>query len=267
MGDLAVAGRNASSTAPSLPRRLPAITLMVFDTRARGRVRKRGERDRAAVQGREEAVQVTWAQILPLAFVMIAGPQIITSFFLATSREWAKASLAFIGGAAIGIATLVTIAYVVGANVKSSGSKHTGTADHVIDSIVLALLLFLAVRAFLKRHESEPPKWMSGLEKERPKGAFLLGLALLSIFPTEIASNIAAGLHISRHDAPWWQCLPFVGLTLLLLAIPSLMVVLLGDRANKVLPKMRDWMNQNSWIVSEIVLAFLVAITVKSLVS
>jgi hypothetical protein len=26
-----------------------------------------------------------WTQILPLAFVMIAGPQIITSFFLATS--------------------------------------------------------------------------------------------------------------------------------------------------------------------------------------
>jgi hypothetical protein len=32
-------------------------------------------------------------------------------------------------------------------------------------------------RAYTKRHETEPPKWMSGLEKERPKGAFLLGLA------------------------------------------------------------------------------------------
>ena len=49
-------------------------------------------------------------------------------------------------------------------------------------------------------------------------------------------------------------CLSFVGLTVLLLAVPSLMVVLLGKRANDILPKMRDWMNQNAWVVSEIVL-------------
>jgi hypothetical protein len=211
---------------------------------------------------------VTWAQVLPLAFVMIAGPQIITSFFLATSENWAKTSLAFIGGAAIGITTVVTIAYIVGSGLKhASGSKHSGTTGHIIDWALLALLLFLAVRAFLKRHESEPPKWMSGLEKERPRGAFLLGLALLSVFPTDIAGNIAVGLHVSRHGAPWWQCLPFVGLTVLLLAIPSLMVVLLGKRANDVLPKMRDWMNQNAWIVSEIVLVFLAVITINSLVT
>lgn len=31
---------------------------------------------------------MTFLEILPLAFVMIAGPQIISSFFLATSRNW-----------------------------------------------------------------------------------------------------------------------------------------------------------------------------------
>ena len=66
---------------------------------------------------------------------------------------------------------------------------------------------------------------------------------------------------------PWCECLPFVGLTLLLLAEPSLMVVVLGKRAKEVLPKMRDWMNRNAWVVSEIVLDFLAAITIKSLVS
>jgi cytochrome c biogenesis protein CcdA len=210
---------------------------------------------------------VTWTQILPLAFVMIAGPQIISSFFLATSESWAKASLAFIAGAALGITTVVSIAYGVGTGLKNAGSKHSGAAGHIIDWIVLALLLFLAARAYLKRHESEPPKWMSGLEKERPKGAFLLGLALLTVFPTDIASNVVAGFHVSRHGAPWWQVLPFIGLTVLLLAVPALMVVLLGKRANEVLPKMRDWMNQNAWVVSEIVLAFLAAITIKSIVS
>lgn len=156
----------------------------------------------------------------------------------------------------------------MGTGIKSAaGSKHSGTVGHIIDAVVLALVVFLAARSYLRRHESKPPKWMRGLEKERPKGAFLLGLALLSLFPTDIASNVAAGLHVSRHGDPWWQCLPFVGLTLLILAVPALMVVLLGKRANEVLPKMRDWMNRNAWVVSEIVLAFLAAITIKSLVS
>jgi len=103
--------------------------------------------------------------------------------------------------------------------------------------------------------------------KERPRGAFLLGLAMLSVYPTDIASNIVAGLHLSRQGAPWWQALPFVGLTLLLLAVPSLIIVLLGKRANDILPKMHDWMNQNSWVVSEIVLIFLAALAIKGLVT
>ena len=34
--------------------------------------------------------------ILPLAFVMIAGPQIISAFFFATSDSWRSSSAAFV---------------------------------------------------------------------------------------------------------------------------------------------------------------------------
>ena len=34
----------------------------------------------------------------------------------------------------------------------------------------------------------------------------------------------------------------------------------LGQRAEKLLPKVRDWMNDNSWVVSEIVLVFFIFI-------
>ena len=33
-----------------------------------------------------------------------------------------------------------------------------------------------------------------------------------------------------------------------------------GQRAETMLPKVRDWMNTNSWIVSEVVLVFFVVI-------
>jgi uncharacterized membrane protein SirB2 len=65
-----------------------------------------------------------------------------------------------------------------------------------------------------------------------------------------------AGGH--RGD-PWWQCFPFVALTLLLLAGPAIVVIFLGQRAHVVLPKSSGWMNHRGWIVNEIVLAFFAA--------
>jgi len=127
------------------------------------------------------------------------------------------------------------------------------------------LLLFLIGRVYLTRHTSEPPKWMSKLQTATAKFAFLLGLALLGVFPTDIAGSTAAGLHVARHDDPWWQVLPFVALTLLFLAVPSLTVVLLGRRAAVVLPTIRDWMNQDAWVINEIVLVFFAAVTINSL--
>ena len=69
---------------------------------------------------------MSFAQILPLAFVMIAGPQIVSAFFLATSDNWAGNSLAYISGAAASITTVVTIAYFVARGTKSAaGGEHS----------------------------------------------------------------------------------------------------------------------------------------------
>ena len=38
------------------------------------------------------------------------------------------------------------------------------------------------------------------------------------------------------------------------------MVLALGQRAETLLPKVRDWMDTNSWIVSEVVLVFFIFI-------
>lgn len=209
---------------------------------------------------------MSFVQILPLAFVMIAGPQIVSAFFLATSKDWGKNSAAYVSGAALSITTVVTLAYFVARGSKSAaGSDHSGTADRAIDWVVLALLLFLIVRVYLTRRTSKPPKWMGRLQAATPKFAFLLGLALLGIFPTDIATSTVVGLHVARHGDPWWQILPFVALTLLFLAAPSLTVVGLGSRARVVLPKIRDWMDQNAWVINEIVLVFFAGVTIDSL--
>jgi hypothetical protein len=211
---------------------------------------------------------MSFAAVLPLAFVMIAGPQIISSFFLATSSDAVKSSLCYLAGAALSITTVVTVAYVISQGASGdSGDGSSGTADTVIDWIILGLVLFLMAYRFLSRKTSQPPSWMGKLEQASPKFAFRLGFVLLGVFPTDIASSIVVGLHVGRHGGAWWQCLPFIGLTLLLLGLPLLGVLLLGHRANVVLPKIRDWMNDNAWVVSEVVLVFFAAITISSLLS
>lgn len=211
---------------------------------------------------------MTLAAILPLSFVMIAGPQIISSFFLATSRDWGRNSLSYLAGAAVSITAVVTLAYFVAkGTTQAADSRMEGTAGSVIDWSILGLVLFLIVRVYLTRNTSEPPKWMGRLQEARPRFAFLLGLALLGVFPTDILGSITAGLHVARHGDAWWQCLPFVAMTLLLLSLPALGVVVLGRRAETALPAIRDWMSEKSWVVSEVVLVFFAAITVNSLVT
>lgn len=199
------------------------------------------------------------AKILPLAFVMVAGPQIISAFFFATAERWAKISAAYVFGAALSITLVVSAAYLV-AKGASSSSEESSSGLTTVDYVVLVLLLFAAIRTFLERAESEPPKWMGRLQAATPKTALVLGFLLLGFFPSDVVTSISVGSFLANQGDPWWHCLPFVGFTLLLLGLPALLVASIGQRAKAFLPKARDWMNGNSWVVSEVVIVFFIVI-------
>jgi hypothetical protein len=198
-------------------------------------------------------------KILPLAFVMVAGPQIISAFFFATSESWKKVSAAYVLGAAVSITAIVSIAYLLASGAESNGNEGDSGLD-TIDYVVLALLAFAAIHTFRSRDQAEPPKWMGKLQAANPKMTLVLGFLLLGFFPSDIVTSISVGSFLGSHGDAWWEVLPFVGLTLLLLSAPALMVAMLGPRAQAVLPKVRDWMNTNSWIVSEVVIVFFIVI-------
>ena len=197
---------------------------------------------------------MTFAKLLPLAFVMIAGPQLITAIFLATTKKWAR-TRAFVVGAAISITATVTIAFLLG-----DGASNQGASNNTIDVVILVLLVGAAVHTFVTRKQSKPPKWVGKLEEAQPKDSFKLGFLLLGLFPGDILTSVSVGAYAAAHHDSWWQVVPFVLLTLLLLALPSLLVAILGERARSFLPKVRDWMNSHSWIISEIVLGLFIII-------
>lgn len=198
------------------------------------------------------------AKVLPLAFVMIAGPQIISAFFFATSEAWKRESAVYVLGAAFSITAVVTAAYLLANRAKSGGTSSGG-----VDWGIVVLLVFAMAYVFRSRKNTEPPKWMGKLQTAAPKVAFTLGFLLLGFFPSDVVTSISVGARLGSHGDPWWQAVPFIVLTLLLLAAPALGVLFLGRRAQTLLPKIRNWMNTNSWVVSEIVIVFFIAIVIS----
>jgi threonine/homoserine/homoserine lactone efflux protein len=196
-----------------------------------------------------------FAKVLPMAFVMIAGPQIISAFFFATSEDWKRESAAYVSGALLSITAMTTVGFLLASNLNSGGGSDKGISWGIV-----ALLVYAMVQTFRKRGESEPPKWMGKLQNATPKLAFVLGFMLLGFFPSDIVTSLSVGAHLGNNSDPWWNVLPFVFLTLLLLSLPALGIAMLGQRAKALLPKIRDWMNDNSWIVSEFVIVFFIII-------
>jgi hypothetical protein len=205
---------------------------------------------------------VSFLTILPMAFVMIAGPQILSAIFLATSADWKRNSVAFVVGAALSITLFVTLAFLIG----GGSGDNSDSKNDTLYVIILVLLLGAMLHTYLKRGESEPPKWMGKLQTATPRFSFRLGALLLGIFPTDILTSVAVGTFLAAHGDDWIDALPFIGLTLLFLSLPALTVVALGERGQVLLPKIRDWMNTNSWIVNELVLALFVTLTLNNLV-
>ena len=186
---------------------------------------------------------MTVAATLPLAFVMIAGAQIISSFFFATSEKWKSVSATYVLGAAVSILAIVTVAYFAAKGITSGGSDGGDSKSDTLDYVIVGLLLVAMAYVFHGRKQTEPPKWMGKLETATARFGFTLGFLLLGFFPSDLICSIVIGTHLANHGDPWWHALPFVFLTLLLLGLPALMVVTLGQRAKTLLPKIRDWMN------------------------
>jgi Sap, sulfolipid-1-addressing protein len=204
-------------------------------------------------------------EVLPLAIVMIAGPQILSPIFLATSEQWRANSTAYVVGAALSISLVVVIAYLLGNRFSGTGGLLGASAKQLLYLVVLVLLLYAAVETYRKRNVSEPPAWMGKLTNASPQFSLKLGFFLLGVFPTDIVTSISVGTYLAANGDPVTDAAGFILLTLFILAVPSLSVFLLGERAETALPKIRDWMTNNSWLISEAVILLFVVLTLQNL--
>jgi hypothetical protein len=195
-------------------------------------------------------------QILPLALIMVMGPQILTAIFLVTSGEPAKNSGAMLIGVVLAASVSILIWFglvdLIGIDPKEGGSPTT------VDYVVAGLLALLAIRVFMTRGTAETPKWMTALQEAEPKRAFSLAFLLIFLMPTDIIAVISTVnfLHDNKLDAiDGW---PLVAATTVLMALPIAGYLLLGHRAREAMPKIRDWLTTHSWLVNFVVIVYFI---------
>ena len=193
-------------------------------------------------------------EILPLAITMMAGPQIMSAIIFVTHPRAVRMSLAFVTGVAIGVTlgVIVTrgLASLLGSAVSLGDSGDSGSAATIIQIALVALLIASMIRNFVKRATIEPPKWLGALMEADEKKAFALGFLLLTIFPSDAIVLLTVGANLEQNGLSVFDALPFIGLTVLIAALPLLAFALFHRRAIHAMPKVRDWMNSNSWLIN-----------------
>jgi Sap, sulfolipid-1-addressing protein len=196
-------------------------------------------------------------EILPLAFTMLAGPQIMTAIIFVTAPKALELSAYFLAGVVIAVTVGVTVTHTLatlfGNSISLGDSSDSGSLGHIIQYLLVGLLVFLSIRNYLRRESIEPPRWLGAMQNATPRTAFLAGLLLLSIFPSDFVVLMTVGVNLAQHNASLLAGLPFIAVTILLAALPVLSYLLFRRRAEVAMPKARDWMNTQSWLVNIIV--------------
>jgi hypothetical protein len=195
--------------------------------------------------------------VIPLAITMNAGPQIMSAIIFVTAPKALKLSAYFITGVVIAVTVGVTITYtlatVLGNSISLGDSSDSGSLGNILQYLLVGLLVFLSIKSYVGRETSEPPRWLGALQNAGPRTAFTTGLLLLSVFPSDFVILVTVGVNLAQNNASLVGALPFVAATILIAALPMLSYLLFRRRAERAMPKVRDWMNKNSWLVNIIV--------------
>src|SRR5918912_106261 len=195
--------------------------------------------------------------VIPLAITMNAGPQIMSALIFVTATKPLKLSAYFLGGVVIAVTVGVTVTYtlatVLGNSVSLGDSSDSGSLGNIIQYVLVGLLVFLSIKSYVGRETSEPPRWLGARQNAKPSTAFTAGLVLLSVFPSDLVILVTVGVNLAQNNASLLAALPFIVATIFIAALPVLTYLLLGRRAQQLMPKVREWMNTNSWLVNIIV--------------
>ncbi len=203
-------------------------------------------------------------EVLPLAITMMAGPQIMSAIIFVTARKVVPVSAAFVTGVAIaatlGTAAALGLASLLDDATSLGDSSDSGSKGSVIQYVLVGVLIVAAIKTYVGREGAEPPKMLGRLQEADSKLAFKTGLVLIGLFPSDVLVLLTVGVNLEHSGGGLVDALPFILATTLIAALPLLGYLLFHRRAVTAMPKVRDWMNANSWVVNIIACAIFIVL-------
>ena len=205
-------------------------------------------------------------EVLPLAVGVALSPLPIVAIVLMLVTPRARTNgPAFVIGWLLGLAVVGTIVLSVVGPSDPTDDGGQATWVTVLQFVLGALLLLLAVRQWRSRPQAgeEPavPKWMGTLDGFTAPRALLAGGVLSGVNPKNLLLAAGAAAAIARTDISGGEQAAaytvFALLGTLGVAVPLVIYFALGDRSARVLESLKDWMARNNAVVTAVLLLVL----------
>jgi threonine/homoserine/homoserine lactone efflux protein len=200
-------------------------------------------------------------ELIPLALVITLSPlSIIPAVLVLHSPRPRPASLMYLLGWVVALTALTAI-FVEVSGLAGNLEKPPTWASWVRIVIGAALIVFGVFRWLTRNRSAHMPGWMRQLGAMTPAKAGVAGAALAVINPKVLFICAAAGLAIGTEGLglpkAWAAVAYFVAIAASSVALPVLAYAVSGDRLDRPLAKLKDWMERHN---AALVAAILVVI-------
>jgi threonine/homoserine/homoserine lactone efflux protein len=167
----------------------------------------------------------------------------------------------FIGGWLVGLAVVGTVGLTVASASGASDHGSPSTTADVVQILLGAALVILAVRQWRKRPKpgAEPtmPKWMSAVNDFSPSKAATTGFVLSAVNPKNLILTLAAATTIAATDLPGIdQVIAFTAYALIAttgVAAPVVIYFTLGDRSRPFLEGLKTWLAHHNAAIMAVI--------------
>lgn len=208
--------------------------------------------------------------VLPLAVGIAVSPvPVIAAILMLLSPRARVTGVGFLVGWVLGILTTATVFAVLASLVPDIDPSAGGTALAVVQIVLGALLVLLAVRQWMRRprtgEEPELPRWMQALDRISFRGALGLGFLLSSVNPKNLLLAAAAGVVIGSAELPIGQVTLLIAIFAVIaastVAVPVIGYLFASDRLRGPLDRLKGWLARENAVIMAVLL-FVIGVTV-----